>query len=454
MICVADKKKTKIINMPVGDERKEFQYTFPSTRADGRLYVYIDSGRKKPDGSIKYDIIYGSNELRLRENILNYYDKRLNSGSNKYQTMEVAMTNWLKTVKATQLKPRSYDVMEDNLRLHIFPYIGDLRVCDVKIDDCQEIINKLTYAGYSFSVISKIYVHLNDFFKLEVEKQILKINPMAAVKKPSESKVFEIRSSLSKTDKEIKYFTKEQVKAIQDVIYNGYTTTGISRSKKKYEQHGRKYIYQAPVFDFLLQTGLRVSEMCALRYSNWNKEKHTITIEKTRTESKKRDKVTKEPIGTEKEVLELSPKSKASRTTISLSNYANDILIKMHAEEEPDYDGYILHTTNGKPMTKDGSLRGRWHRLLAAAGIERKEQITKTVTDKDGNEKTKTQTVIREEYGLHTTRHTYASFLYQQTHDILLVSKKLRHSDPALTARVYISIMEESVSQIDETFRV
>lgn len=451
---MADKKKTKIISMIVGDEQKEFQYTFPSTRADGRLYVYTDSGRKKPDGSIKYDIIYGSNELKLRKNILNYYDKRLNSGSNKYQTMEVAMTNWLKTVKATQLKPRSYDVMEDNLRLHIFPYVGDLRVCDVKIDDCQEIINKLTYAGYSLSVISKIFVHLNDFFKLEVEKQILKTNPMTAVKKPSESKVYEIRSSLNRTDKEIKYFTKEQVKAIQDVIYNGYTTTGISRSKKKYEQHGRKYIYQAPVFDFLLQTGLRVSEMCALRYSNWNKEKRTITIEKTRTESKKRDKVTKEPIGTEKEVLELSPKSKASRTTISLSKYANDILVKLHSEEKPDYDGYILHTIDGKPMTKDGSLRGRWHRLLAAAGVERKEQVSKTVTDKNGKERTVTRTIIREEYGLHTTRHTYASVLYQQTHDILLVSKKLRHSDPALTARVYISIMEESENQIDETFKV
>ena len=452
---MADKKKTKIISMIVDDEQKEFQYTFPSTRADGRLYVYINSGRKKPDGNIKYDIIYGSNELKLRKNILNYYDKRLNSGSNKYQTMEVAMTNWLKTVKATQLKPRSYDAMEDNLRLHIFPYVGDLRVCDVKIDDCQEIINKLTYAGYSLSVISKIYVHLNDFFNLEVEKQILKTNPMAAVKKPSESKVYEIRSSLSsKTDKKIKYFTKEQVKAIQDVIYNGYTTTGLSRSQKKYEQHGRKYIYQAPIFDFLLQTGLRVSEMCALRYSNWDQEKHTITIEKTRTVSKKRDKVTKEPIGTEKEVLELSPKSKASRTTISLSKYANDILVKLHSEEKPDYDGYILHTIDGKPMTKDGSLRGRWHRLLAAAGVERKEQVSKTVTDKNGKERTVTRTIIREEYGLHTTRHTYASVLYQQTHDILLVSKKLRHSDPALTARVYISIMEESENQIDETFKV
>lgn len=451
---MTDKKKTKIISIIINDERKKFQYTFPSTRADGRLYVYIDSGRKKPDGNIKYDIVYGNNELNLRNNILKYYDKRLYSGSNKYQTMEVAMTNWLKTVKATQLKPRSYDVMEDNLRLHIFPYIGDLRVCDVKVDDCQEIINKLTFAGYSLSVINKIYVHLNDFFKLEVDKQILKFNPMVAVKKPSESKVYEVRTSLKKAEKEIKYFTKEQVKAIQDVIYNGYITTGISRSNKKYEQPGRKFIYQAPVFDFLLQTGLRVSEMCALQYRNWDPESRTITIEKTRTESKKRDKVTRERIGTEKEVLELSPKSKASRATISLSKYANDILIKMHSEEKPDYDGYILHTTNGKPMTKDGSLRGRWHRLLVAAGIEKKERVTKTVIDKDGNEKIKTQTVIHEEYGLHTTRHTYASFLYQQTHDILLVSKKLRHSDPALTARVYISIMEESVSQIDETFKV
>lgn len=448
------KKNDTSFDIWVNDERKHFTYTFPSTRADGRLYVYIDSGRKKSDGSIKYDIVYGSNALNLQKNTQRYYDKRQNIGSNKLQTMQVAMTNWMHSVKATQLKPRSYDAMEDNLRLHIFPHIGSLRVCDVTADDCQEIINQMTFAGYSFSTINKIYVHLNDFFKLEVDKQILKLNPMSAVRKPSESKVSEIRTSLGKENKEIEYFSREQVKAIQDVIYNGYATTGISRNNNTYAQSGRKYIYQGPIFDFLLQTGLRISEMCALQYSNWNQEKRTLTIDKTRTASKKRDRKTMEPIGTGKEILELSPKSKASRTTISLSKYANDILVKLHSEEKPDYDGYILHTIDGKPMTKDGSLRGRWHRLLAAAGVERKEQVSKTVTDKNGKERTVTRTIIREEYGLHTTRHTYASFLYQQTHDILLVSKKLRHSDPALTARVYISIMEESENQIDETFKV
>lgn len=40
-----------------------------------------------------------------------------------------------------------------------------------------------------------------------------------------------------------------------DVVYNGCIAAGISRSKKKYEQTGRKFIYLAPVLDFRLQTG-------------------------------------------------------------------------------------------------------------------------------------------------------------------------------------------------------
>lgn len=148
------KKNDTSFDIWVNDERKHFTYTFPSTRADGRLYVYLDSGRKKSDGSIKYDIVYGSNALNLQKNTQRYYDKRQNIGSNKLQTMQVAMTNWMHSVKATQLKPRSYDAMEDNLRLHIFPHIGSLRVCDVTADDCQEIINQMTFAGYSFSTIN------------------------------------------------------------------------------------------------------------------------------------------------------------------------------------------------------------------------------------------------------------------------------------------------------------
>ena len=125
-------------------------------------------------------------------------------------------------------------------------------------------------------------------------------------------------------------------------------------------------------------------------------------------------------------------------TTITLSLKANGILEKMRASEPKDYDGYVVHTKEGKPITIS-VLRGRWHRILRAAGIEERSEKGK---------------YAKEVYGLHTTRHTFASFLYYEYHDMQLVSKKLRHEDPALTARTYVDIMNEKIKAVDEEFEV
>lgn len=190
---------------------------------------------------------------------------------------------------------------------------------------------------------------------------------------------------------------------------------------------------QGIIFDFMLQTGLRASEMCALKFSDWNAKNRTLSIDDNRTIANKRDRS-----GNiiEKTVRDRTPKTKASKDIIKLSKKANSIMQEMYDNDE--FKQYVAHTKDGKPITKN-ELRGRWHRILRAAKVE-------TQKSPSGG--------YMEEYGLHTIRHTYASILYQKYHNIVLVSKKLRHKDPAFTARQYVDIMTSYENNVDEEFKV
>lgn len=334
---------------------------------------------------------------------------------------------------------------------YICPYIEDLTLADVTRVECQHVIDSLANEGKSFSIIKQVFNYMSQFFEFLCKEKILKENPMVGVKKPNEAKLKEIRKKLGKTeaDEKMKYFTKEQVKSIQKVIYEGYYPQKFSRSGNIYYSKEKCFISQAPIFDFLLQTGLRVSELCALKYSDWNREKNTIAIRKNHIATLERDAETHERIGGKTVKADREPKTKESKSTIKLSKEASKILNLLYSQEPEGYNGYIVHTDKFTPMTRE-TLRGKWHRLLCAAEIEHKEQRIIQKEDNDGNIKETKKTYIVEEYGIHTTRHTYASFLYHQTKSILLVSHKLRHSDPNLAGKIYIDIIEDEFDELED----
>lgn len=140
---------------------------------------------------------------------------------------------------------------------------------------------------------------------------------------------------------------------------------------------------QPEYFLFVLYTGLRVGEAAALKYSDVNFETNQITISKARKTSKKRG-LEGFPTGKIK-VYEGKPKTKSSSATIYVPPQAIDVLLKMKAKEEKNYNGYIAND-NGNPLS-DTALRKRFYCLLDRAGLERK--------------------------GTHTLRHTCATKVYQ-----------------------------------------
>lgn len=117
-----------------------------------------------------------------------------------------------------------------------------------------------------------------------------------------------------------------------------------------------------------------------------------------------------------------SVKTKNSNASIYIPPHAMQYIQELRAEEPQGYDGYVLHTTDGKPLT-DKLIWQRFSKLLKGAGIE--------------------------VCGTHSLRHTCATKLYEQTHgDLELVAKQLRHGDSAFTARTYVHQSDTRAKEI------
>lgn len=56
-------------------------------------------------------------------------------------TVSTYMTHWLEEVKNPELKPSSYDRVEQSLKYQIFPAIGHIQINALTSNDVQKMIN-------------------------------------------------------------------------------------------------------------------------------------------------------------------------------------------------------------------------------------------------------------------------------------------------------------------------
>lgn len=146
------------------------------------------------------------------------------------------------------------------------------------------------------------------------------------------------------------------------------------------------------MYKLLFWTGLRIGEARALKIDDIDFNNKTISVTKTYTHLKGKDVIT-------------TPKSKESIRKIKI----DDILAK-DIKEYLDKARYIL----------DDNFIFRYHKLYY---LEVFKTISLKVTSKD----------LR----LHDLRHSHASFLINNGVDVLLISKRLGHSNTAMTLNVY-----------------
>ena len=238
-----------------------------SQRKDGTWTGRIFLGRDS-NGKQKIKAFYGKTKSDVKQQL-----KAFKEASAKYKcnvayklTFAELLTYWLENVKHNELKASSYDRLEITINKHIIPLLGYYKIDKLTSADIQSYINSRADNGYSYSTIKKDYNAINATLRFAVERDYLYKNPCNSVSLPKQIK---------REKYDIEHFSDLEADLIVKSATYKYST-----GKYKYK-HGYAII-------LLLNTGMRVGELLALKWHNVDFENKQIYIEETRGQIKDR----------------------------------------------------------------------------------------------------------------------------------------------------------------------
>ena len=350
----------------------------------------------KPDGTPDMKVVYAKSEPECHKKLKDVIDeaKKTDYVYIAKDTVESYMTTWLTTVKALELKPKSYDRLEQTVNHQVIPCIGSLQLQSITSDDVQKMISQLTAEGKAYSSIKKAYDAVNAAFKwgLYCDPPKVKKNPAANIRLPSR-KLF--------SQKQIPFYTADEAAKL------------IACATRICDNGARRY----PLGSFvplLINTGLRASEVLALKWqTDIDMDGKTLTVHNNVVFVKDREKEKGYKL-----IEQDTVKTDAGQDrTIPLNEAAYNALLDL--QKLTGEKTWVL-TTRNNTQTKPRQLDQMFRRIAVATGLP-EEKI----------------------YGVHALRHTFATLLLSNGVEIKTVSELLGHSDVTITYNTYIHVIKE-----------
>lgn len=358
-----------------------------SQRKDGTWTGRVFLGRDAT-GKQKIKAVYGKTEKEVKTKLKQLKEEMIKFDTPNLPklTMSELLTDWQTTIKKYELKPSSYDRLEQTINNNITPYIGYLQIASLTPQDIQRYINQLTDKGYSYSTIKKAYNAINASLKMALERDYIRKNPCINIKLPKQIKHL-------KSD--IEFFTDEEA----EIIINAAT----------YRYHTGRYMYKhGYAIVLLLNTGMRVGELLALKWQNVDLDNRQIYICETRGQIIERDNDEQRYI-----MADRSTKTQSSCRYVPINQKALQAL--EYFKSLGYNNSYVMANSN----TNVVSYRNL-HRVMS--NILERNKI------KHGS--------------LHTLRHTFATRLFKNGVDIKVISELLGHSDISITYDIYTHVIQ------------
>lgn len=361
------------------------------------------------------------------------------------------LPEWLEVYKKGSVSPGSYKNYEKNIRVHLLPEFGEVKLKDFSRKQYQTFINVLLET-LSKSTVNGIHVVMHNALENAVnELEILDRNPA--------NKITIKEHKVSDKKEEIKCYDIDELNQFLECALKG--------------RNGFKYY---SLFTFLSRTGLRIGECLALQWDDIDFEKHTVNVNKTFLTIKRTDPIKFGPT-----------KNDSSNRIVTLDNSTLSLLKKIKTEQNKailknkKVDKVLTGGTEKNASERDAlERRPREFEVIeggqaTTAKTETEENISSletknfykdydfVFTHKDGSCLLYPATVNALEavcengnfryIGLHGFRHSHAVHLLQSGANIKYVSERLGHSTIDMTANVYLHItksMEETaVSNYD-----
>ena len=296
------------------------------------------------------------------------------------------LSGWLESIK-TSTKPRTWIHYEQLVRKFVQPFLGQIKIMNLRADHIQTFYNQLQQQGVGVYTIRKTHAVLHSALSQALRLNIIGHNPASAAIIPR------------KPAGEMRILDESQISQML-----------VAARDTRLE----------PILQLAVTTGMRQMEILGLNWTDCDWITHTIKVERQLVRPE------------EKDAQFASPKTKYGRRTISLGSRSIEILHdhferqnseRIKAGEKWRENGLIFTNAEGGPLDPRNLLRD-FKRLLLHAGLP----------------------LIR----FHDRRHTAASLMLNHNIPVLVVSRMLGHARPSITLDVYGHLMPSMQAEAAE----
>lgn len=332
------------------------------------MSVYKDAKNGTWYFSVRYKDIYGNNKRKLKRGFKTKREAKgaeatflteVNDGYSDSNTFEYTFYHYLDN---SDLRPKTKRRKENEYKLHIQPKFGHISMNKITQQQCQEFrkylmdnINSVNSARTIWSGFKVVINYAKKYFGLRIDPTI-SIKPIPRSKpKPK----FMMREEF-----------EERIKDVEEQDYR-------------------------ELFTLMFYTGLRVGEAMALVWTDYNKYKKEISINKTMDISNR--------------TIYSRPKTESSEDIVPLPMFINEMLSERYQRE--------------KQMNKYFDEQNYF--IFGGLAPKHYSHVHKKFNKAFPN------------YNIHALRHSYASFLANNGVDIFVLQSLMRHAQITETMGTY-----------------
>ena len=339
-------------------------------RRDGRYEGRYVVGKTK-EGKTRFKYVYGHQYMEVRNELLRKKAEHLKRDDHATRHCGVLLSDWISHWKENELlgsvKESSYQNYLRQINAHLLPALGRLPLSEVTPAAVHDFVTQMEGAGFAHSTVKGALRLLNAALRSAQEEGLIFKNPCRKIRiQPKEAAE---QRALSRSEQE----TLRKAAVAQDDLP---TLLG-------------------------LYTGMRLGEVCALRWTDIDWEKRTIAIRRT-TQRISGGGVfrTRLAIG--------APKSRRSHRILPI----------------PDFLFVLLETAFASAKNPESYLFGKADRAAEPRTIQRRFQR-------------QTQVLGLVHVHFHTLRHSFATRLLELGIDIQTISALLGHQSARTTLDFY-----------------
>ena len=335
-------------------------------RKDGRymgkfIIGYNDSGKTQ------YQYVYGRTYDETESKVLIGREVASRYLSGRYITVGKIYDEWLNAV-VNRVKESTFANYKAKFEKHILPEFADIPCADLSAGRINEFINKKLAEKLSASYVRDIFTVFKSMLKYAQEEYGFKLSLKNVVLPKAEKK--QIKKISDAEQKRLVLYLRENM---------SLTAFGILIS---------------------LFMGLRIGELCGLKWSDVDFDNKILHIKRTvqRISSENGSKKTKVIIST--------PKSETSFRSVSIPDFLMEYFEKFRNQA----DFFIL--SGSDKVIEPRTMQYRYKKMLKSAEIKN--------------------------HNFHKLRHTFATNCAEKGFDVKTLSVVLGHSNVNLTLNRYI----------------